>query len=142
MRVLHCIPGIWPGSGGPSRAVIGMCRAVASVDPSVVVDIATTDHGLSNESRRQLEGLLPSTSQLHVFPESRWLDPGGSVPMIRWLGRTVAQYDVLHIHALFGSTSSMCARVAMRAGIPYVVHPLGTLSPYTFANRRRLMKRL
>jgi len=36
----------------------------------------------------------------------------------------------------------MCAWIARRRGIPYIVRPLGTLSPYTFANRKRWLKLL
>jgi len=142
LRVLHVIPAIWDGSGGPSRAVIEMCRALDAAAPTSVSDIATTSHGLTPEWRKHVRARLPQRTTLHVFDESTWLDAGWSLSLARWLWSNVQQYDVVEVHALFNSTSSIAGRIARRRGVPYVVRPLGTLSPYTFAHRRRWLKRL
>jgi glycosyltransferase involved in cell wall biosynthesis len=141
IRVLHCIPSVWPGSGGPTRAVVEMTRAVHATCPSIVVDVASSDHQLTSAWRDHLVERLPESSSLHIFPESKWLDKGASARMARWLRRVVRDYDVVHIHALFNSLSSSSAWISKWAGVPYIIRPLGTLSPYTFRNRRRLMKR-
>lgn len=142
LRVLHVIPSVWDGSGGPTRAVIEMCRALAAAEPTALSDIATTDHGLTAEWRAYVESRLPPTTALHVFPESRWLDPGWSLPLARWVWRHVRAYDVVHVHALLNGTSAAAMLLARRRGVPYVVRPLGTLSRYTFANRRARLKRV
>lgn len=141
IRVLHCIPSVWPGSGGPTRAVLEMTRAVHAACPSMIVDVASSDHQLTSAWREQLMQRLPPTSGLHIFPESTWLDKGWSARMAQWLLHAVPDYDVVHIHALFNSLSSSAAWISKRTGVPYIIRPLGTLSPYTFQNRRRLMKR-
>jgi glycosyltransferase involved in cell wall biosynthesis len=79
--------------------------------------------------------------KLRIFPASRWLDHGGSLHMVQWLRRSIHAYDVVHIHALFNSVSSAAAALSRRAGVPYIVRPLGTLSPYTFSYRRSRLKR-
>jgi glycosyltransferase involved in cell wall biosynthesis len=56
--------------------------------------------------------------------------------------RNIRDYDVVHIHALFSFTSVMAAWAARRAGVPYVVRPLGTLNRYGVTQRRPLLKRL
>jgi glycosyltransferase involved in cell wall biosynthesis len=141
IRVLHCIPSIRSTSGGPTRAVIEMSRAVSEVDSTAVVDIATTDFGLTRDWREVVARRLPQTSSLFVFPQTSGLDAGSSVKLIEWLWSETSNYDVLHIHALFSSTSSICAWIARRRCVPYIVRPLGTLSPYTFAHRKRWLKR-
>jgi glycosyltransferase involved in cell wall biosynthesis len=49
-------------------------------------------------------------------------------------------YDVIHIHALFNFVSFVAARAAWRAGVPYVVRPLGVLNRYGLEKRRPLLK--
>jgi glycosyltransferase involved in cell wall biosynthesis len=142
MRILQCITGIPSSSGGTSRAVIEMCRAIGEADQAVHVDIATTDFELTDDWHQHVLSRLPSSTNLYVFPESRWLDRGWSLPMARWLWKSAAGYDLLHIHTLFQSTSSVSAWIARRHDIPYIVQPHGTLSPYTFANRKQLLKRV
>jgi glycosyltransferase involved in cell wall biosynthesis len=119
-----------------------MARATVLAAPGTVVDIVTTDHGLTDSWRALVTDRLPASTTLHVHPESRWLGPGGSFELLRWLWNALPAYNVLHIHALFGTTSSVAAAIARTRGVPYVVRPLGTLSPYTFSNRRRILKRL
>lgn len=59
----------------------------------------------------------------------------------RWINRHVRNYDLVHIHALFSFTSVVAASAANRAGVPYIVRPLGTLSPYGLRERRARLKR-
>ena len=141
IRVLHCIPSIWSGSGGPSRAVLEMCRAAKEANAANQTDIATTDYGLTAPWLDYVRSRIPEDTSLRIFRRSRWLDKGWSISLIAWLWRVAREYDVIHIHALFSSTSAMCAWVARRQNVPYVIRPLGTLSPYTFANRKKYLKR-
>jgi glycosyltransferase involved in cell wall biosynthesis len=48
----------------------------------------------------------------------------------------------VHIHALFSFTPSVAAWAARRAGVPYVVRPLGTLNRYGLSQRRPTLKAL
>jgi glycosyltransferase involved in cell wall biosynthesis len=60
----------------------------------------------------------------------------------RWMARHASDYDLIHIHALFSFTSTTAARLARRAGVPYVIRPLGVLNSWGMKNRRRLLKLL
>ncbi|OAM87877.1 hypothetical protein AW736_20280 [Termitidicoccus mucosus] len=51
-------------------------------------------------------------------------------------------YDLVHVHALFSHTSLAAARAARRAGVPYVIRPLGVLNHYGMTRRRARLKRL
>jgi glycosyltransferase involved in cell wall biosynthesis len=119
-----------------------MCRALAAAQPNHQSDIATTDYGLSGDWLEHVRSRAPASTSIKIFSESKWLDKGWSLPLIKWLWRRASDYDVVHIHALFSSTSSAAAWVCNRKQVPFVIRPLGTLSPYTFANKRRLLKRL
>src|SRR5262249_9530024 len=66
----------------------------------------------------------------------------GSLPLSRWLARHVADYDLIHIHALFSFATTVAAFWAARRGVPYIVRPLGTLNTWGLENRRPWLKQL
>jgi glycosyltransferase involved in cell wall biosynthesis len=59
-----------------------------------------------------------------------------------WMLRHAREYDIVHIHALFSFPSVVAAWAARRAGVPYVLRPLGTLNRYGIEQRRPWLKRL
>jgi glycosyltransferase involved in cell wall biosynthesis len=50
--------------------------------------------------------------------------------LAKWLRKNVNAYDVVHTHALFTYTTSVAASICRKAGVPYIIRPLGTLSEY------------
>jgi glycosyltransferase involved in cell wall biosynthesis len=65
-----------------------------------------------------------------------------SWPLFRWLAEHIADYNLVHIHALFSFPSTAAAFWAKRHGVPYIVRPLGVLNSWGIQNRRRFLKRL
>jgi glycosyltransferase involved in cell wall biosynthesis len=65
-----------------------------------------------------------------------------SWPLTRWLARHVREFDLVHIHALFSYAALPAALLARRAGVPYIVRPLGTLNRWGIENRRPWLKKL
>jgi glycosyltransferase involved in cell wall biosynthesis len=51
----------------------------------------------------------------------------------------VQRFDIVHVHALFSFASVVACRAARAARVPYIVRPLGVLSPYGL-RRRALLK--
>jgi glycosyltransferase involved in cell wall biosynthesis len=74
---------------------------------------------------------FPRQARLYTF----------SRPLGAWLARHVADFDAVHIHALFSYSAVSAAYWARRRGIPYIVRPLGTLNEWGMKNRRRWMKK-
>src|SRR5450755_2697163 len=103
VRVLHVIPSLDPGDGGPSKAVVEICRAVQQAD--VEVEIASTGNGPAPEG-------IPA----HLFPRKGKLDYKYSPELGRWLDANVKRYDVLHVHAVFNYSTHAACRAAMRHG--------------------------
>lgn len=60
----------------------------------------------------------------------------------RWLRANASHFDVVHIHAVFSYSSTAAAKAARRAGVPYVVRPLGVLNRWGLKHRRSLLKRI
>jgi glycosyltransferase involved in cell wall biosynthesis len=140
MRVLHVIPSISHAHGGPSAAI----RAIASASAAAGTDveIATTDDDghagrfpvVADGRRVDYDGM-----SVRFFPRQS-LAYKVSLPLAAWLSANARVYDVVHIHALFSFACSAAGWIAMRQSIPYVVRPLGVLSPYGLERRRPALK--
>lgn len=135
MRVLHVIPAIAPGYGGPSQAVIQMCQALRCEDVEVL--IATTD--ADGEARLAVENGKPVVyeSVPTIFFPRQWNEAFKySHPLARWLDKNVEDFDVVHIHAVFSHSSLAAARACKNKKVPYIVRPLGSLDPWSLSQKR------
>jgi len=141
MKVLHVIPSLSRGEGGPTMALCLMERALTA--QGVTVETATTnDDGPGKRNGK------PCGQPLQENGVTRWYFRKSadfykpSPQFARWIASKAADYDLIHIHALFSFTSIAAAWAAHRADVPYVVRPLGTLNAYGMQERRPWLKRL
>lgn len=140
MRVLHVIPSLSAVHGGPSQAIRTMEQALRA--QGIDVEIATTDD--DGPGRRVAR---PLGTRVEEEGGRRWYFSRStefykcSWPFARWIVRHVRDYDVVHVHALFSFTPVVAAWAARRAGVPYVVRPLGTLGGYGRLKRRPILKK-
>ena len=140
MRVLHVIPSVAPRYGGPSVAVVGYCRALAS--RRVEVLIATTnadgDGVLPVETDRITDWQgVPAIFFPRIGEGFKY-----SAPLARWTRAAVTSFDVVHVHAVFSHASLAAGRACRAAGVPYVVRPLGSLDPWSLTQsawKKRLL---
>lgn len=135
-RVLHVIQSIAPRYGGPSAAVMGMCRAAAK--RGVDVEVYSTNVDVEGEvagplgRKQEVEGV-----QVTLFPvrgprqRIRW-----SWPMARAMASSVRGFDIVHIHSLYNFPGTFAAHLCRRFDVPYLVRPHGTMDPYHFSQRR------
>ena len=141
MKVLQVIPSLSWVHGGPSRAIRLIEHALINQGVSVET-VATDDDGPGQRLQRAYgKALTEEGSNRRYF--RKWLDfyivaPG----MLVWLLRNVHRYDVVHVHAQFSFASLAGAWAARRAGVPYIIRPLGTLSFYSLQSRRPWVKKL
>lgn len=142
MKILHVIPSVSRDAGGPSQAIFPMCRAlrIAGVD----VLVATTDDGLSDSDSRfesvttrfaygepQLFGGVPTI----FFPAQLGKSYKYSRGLGAWLDVSVIEFDLVHIHAVFNHACMAAANACRKHGVPYIVRPLGTLSPWSMRQK-------
>lgn len=135
LKVLHVIPAVAPRYGGPSRAVLEMCRGLA--ETGLYPTLAATDADGKGRLDVPLQRLidyqgLPSIFFRRDFSEGFKY----SSSLARWLEGAVAGFDVVHIHAVFSHSSLAAARSCRRRGVPYVVRPLGSLDPWSLRYKR------
>jgi glycosyltransferase involved in cell wall biosynthesis len=140
VKVLHVIPSIAPRYGGPSQAVVGMCRVLGEQGFDVL--IATTDADGPHRLQVGYGAVTTYDGVPAVFFSRQWSEAFKySRPLGTWLDAHVDRFDVVHIHAVFSHACLAAAWAARRHGIPYVVRPLGTLDPWSMS-QKPLRKRL
>lgn len=134
MRVLHVIPSVDERSGGPATAIVPMCRALMA--HGIEVLIVTTDAGSEQEgvgkpafvrSYKDVPTMLFPSQLGESFKYSR--------PLATWLNSNIRNFGLAHIHAVFNHSSVAAAHSCRKAGVPYVVRPLGTLDPWSMAQK-------
>jgi glycosyltransferase involved in cell wall biosynthesis len=123
MRILHVIPSISSARGGPSVVVRTMARSQAA--SGLDVHVATTDDdGLGRLNKASGNSFIEDRVTYRIFRrQARFYT--FSLPLTMWLSKHAGDYDVIHIHALFSYPSIAAAFFAKRAGVPYLVRPLG-----------------
>jgi glycosyltransferase involved in cell wall biosynthesis len=142
MRLLHVVPTYLPAwrHGGPILAVHGLCRAL--VERGHEVTVLTTDvHGNGRLDVPLGKPVAIDGVEVWYFPV-RWPRRLYRSPGLGRAARTVMKsFDLLHLHSVFLWPTSAAARLAERAGLPYLVSPRGMLVPDLIARRGRWRKR-
>jgi glycosyltransferase involved in cell wall biosynthesis len=139
MRVLQVIPSVSPVHGGPTRAIVDIERALTARGIEVTT-VTTNDDG----NARTLPVLCGEP--VATPNATRWYFPRStvffkvSVGLGRWLFDNIASFDVVHAHALFSFAPVAAAFMARRAGVPYVLRPLGVLAPYGMTHHHPFLK--
>ena len=138
MRVLHVIPSVDERSGGPATAIVPMCRAL--MQQGIDVLLLSTTAGLSGEMTHgevlDYKGVPAIFFQSQLGESFKY-----SRPLSSWLRSNIQNFGLAHIHAVFNHSSVAAAHVCQKAGVPYVVRPLGTLDPWSMT-QKSLRKRL
>jgi glycosyltransferase involved in cell wall biosynthesis len=140
IRALHVIPSLSPDEGGPSVALPAIVDALRQA--GVEVTVATT-RPKSDEPAPPPDTPIESDGEATYYSFPRTIEPYKASRLLGlWLRQHVHRFDVVHIHALFSYSSSVAARAAKRAQVPYIVRPLGVLNRWGMQNRRPGLKRL
>jgi glycosyltransferase involved in cell wall biosynthesis len=117
-----------------------MCRALRGVGVDTL--IATTDADGKGCLPVELAQIVSYDDVPAIFFQRQWSEAYKySRPLARWLDSHVADYDVVHIHAVFSHACLAAAKACRKSGVPYVVRPLGTLDPWSL-RQKSLKKKL
>jgi glycosyltransferase involved in cell wall biosynthesis len=139
MRVLHVIPSVAERSGGPATAIVPMCRALQQ--HGVEVLLLTTNAGMDHEKTTTGQVSEYKGIPAVFFPTQLGESFKYSRQLASWLNSNIDQFGLAHIHAVFNHSSVAAAHVCRKAGVPYVVRPLGTLDPWSIT-QKSLRKRV
>ena len=134
MRVLQVVPGLDPLSGGPSRTVPELCRALAEQGTAVTL--------FSTHARGNRITIDPEQQRYEV---KLFTAKDGSLAGARQIGNAIQarvhDFDLIHIHSLWNFTVTWAAAAARKAKIPYVLTPMGMLSDACLRQHRYALKR-
>jgi glycosyltransferase involved in cell wall biosynthesis len=139
MRILQVVATLAPRTGGPSIACPELSRELARQGHQVSIYASDVD-GSGHLSVPLDRPVFDDGVEIHYFRGMTW--PGRymfSFGMWRALRDTVADFDVVHIYSIYGFSSSAAAYWCRKRGVPYMVHPHGSLDPF-LRRRHRLRK--
>lgn len=109
MKILHITQGINPRSGGPTRSVKGICRALDKAEVRVTLCVL---HGNSE------------------------FDDKGGVKVVYGKWPSVTEFDLIHIQGLWDPLFHKVAAECRRAKVPYVISPRGMLDPWALSVKK------
>src|SRR5580700_7261498 len=99
MKVLHVIPSIGPLHGGPSAVMRVLAKGLSA--EGIETDIACTDDNFGGRIEAALNKPVREDGATFRYFTRQTKFYTCSLPLGRWLWKHVADYDVIHIHALF-----------------------------------------
>ncbi|QVL50075.1 MAG: glycosyltransferase [Thiocapsa sp.] len=133
MQILHIIRGL-ANSSGTTHIVVPLSEAQARLGHAVTV----------MHVRKGAEPLVepdPALVASRCFSESPPMGHlGPSLGYARALRHEIAGFDVVHLHAVWNFPTWYGMRTALRAGVPYMVAPQGSLEPWAFGHGRALRR--
>jgi glycosyltransferase involved in cell wall biosynthesis len=128
MKILHVIPSVAARYGGPSLAIFPMCQALA--EAGCEVQLCTTNADGEHKLPVEIGRMSNYEGVATIFFPSAAGEFKYSRGMAHWLDIHIAEFEVIHIHAVFNYPSLAAARAARKHRVPYIVRPLGTLDPW------------
>lgn len=134
MRILQIVPSLDPETGGPSKSVPMLCKALAGAGHEV--ELYTTDwtpRGVNPGIASDIP--VASGYRVRVFPSTeRWLGIRlpSSAALIRAVRENCRKYDLVDCHSLWNPVATFAMKALREAGMLYCVTPRGMLDPVVF----------
>ncbi len=138
LRILHVIGGLAPRAGGPTNAMLPMCRALASRGHDVRIICTNGDWPRGTLDVPTGRPVYSDGVEVTYYPV-QWHRYSASLPLAGALRSAIPDADVVHIHSLYLFHTTVAAHYARRYRKPYVIRPHGTLDPYQ-RRRSRVIK--
>ncbi len=137
IRILHGVPSLHPGQGGPSRTVVALTDALAG---GAGVSVSLVSQGALDEPL--VPSAEPGVDRRIATSRSR-LALALGLPLRHELGSIGAatRPTLIHSHGVWHPANHWMARAARTWGVPLIIHPRGMLEPWALS-QKALKKRL
>ncbi len=122
--------------GGPTMSVAMLCEQLIAAGATITV-LTTTANGIDDlpQQTTAVNGVKVTYFKRLTKDHTHF-----SPSLLISLWQHVKENDLVHIHAWWNTVSVLSCLIAVLRGVPVVVSPRGTLSPYSFANKNRGIK--
>ncbi|OUL29864.1 glycosyltransferase [Nostoc sp. T09] len=132
MKILIVAPAIGNVYGGPSKCIVELAEAIASL--GVSIDIVTTNANGSKTLDVPLHiWITEKYYRVQYFPYWDLLDYKFTWSLTRWLFQHVSDYNLVHTNAIFSYPALPTYWACQLYRIPYIVTPHGMLEPWALA---------
>ena len=132
MHIVQLVSVLDPSSGGPSRCVLGLSRALAAQGVNVELF-----GGSFSGKRSDLSSKLLSVQE-HPFLYPRFAIPAPSMTKALW--RAIAAADVVHLNGLWTGVITQAGLLGRLFRKPMVLSPHGMLDAHNMRRRGRFKK--
>jgi len=138
MKILHVIPALAYGFGGPTQAVLEICKGLVKYGTDVT--IFTTNADIKKKldvpinKEVNLDGIKIFYFSIDFFHRYKF-----SFDLIDAIKKKIKDFDIIHIHSLFQFPTLISSYYARKFNKPYIIRPLGQLDPFLL-RRHRLRK--
>ena len=127
--------------GGPTLSVSRLCEQLVKNGCTVEV-FTTTANGRAElpvipNMLQQVDG-VPIRHFKRLSKDHSHFSPR----LLITLWKSIRSFDLVHIHTWWNLVSILSCLIAHVRGVPVILSPRGTLSPYTFTHRHRMLKQL
>jgi glycosyltransferase involved in cell wall biosynthesis len=141
LRILHVVPTYYPAVryGGPVRSVHALCASLVRRGNRVSVYTTNIDGEGESDVPLGLPVKMDGVS-VHYFPVPVFRRLYWSPALARQIRLTISEFDLVHLHSVFLWPTYVAARLAYRAGVPYLMSPRGMLVGDVIRNKSRLLK--
>jgi glycosyltransferase involved in cell wall biosynthesis len=130
LSVLHFFHAIRAELGGPARAIVDLCSALAARGHRAT--LATSDDRDVPASWPR-DGLKPGVPSVVLLPDKKSDGRSLGAASKAILASQIAQHQALHIHGVWEWSNQQAARLARRAGTPYFLSVRGMLDDWSMA---------
>jgi glycosyltransferase involved in cell wall biosynthesis len=141
LRILQVVPSYFPAVryGGPIRSVHALAKGLVERGHEVRVFTSSVDGpddlDVPVGAPVNLDGVLVRYFRVPFMRRLYWCPA-----LAHALRQDIGSFDVVHLHSVFLWPTWAAARIAHRAGIPYVVSPRGMLGTEVIRRKSRLVK--
>jgi glycosyltransferase involved in cell wall biosynthesis len=141
VRILHFLPSLSAEAGGPARAVLDLCRALATAGHEVTLASANLGEVAHEwEHRPSIAGLRLVQAPIARLPAFTYLHR-----QLNFFAELLGEHDVLHVHGIWEYGNIQISRLAAAMGRPYIVSVHGMLGSWPMrqnGTKKRLFLRL
>src|ERR1700688_1175967 len=138
MRILNVTQSYYPflERGGPAVKVRALARGLEQRGHQVTV--LTSDLGLKAYAERSdswkpdrwgWRSTTDAVETIYLRQKAHYRSATWNPGVFAFCGERLSEFDVVHIYGLYDLLGPAVARACRRAGVPYVVEPMGMFRP-------------